>query len=754
MKQIVLITWVVFTGIMAFSQVSNDAIPKGWKVLKNEGVSTYHLPSIDVEALIAEDKVNDKLPLPWRFGYKHNVNYGLSDGDWVELENGDKFWRVRFESKGALSLNVVFDEFYIPEGGILTIYDDEHQNVLGAYTAKQNQESRQFGTWLLEADNMIIEYYQPNTVNEEVQLHIGAITHGYRNAETFKTQKNLNSSGNCNLDVDCPIGNDWAAYKDLNKKSVGLLLSGGSSFCSGALVNNTANDGKPYFLTANHCYSNPSTWSFRFEWISPNPVCATTAQSPNGPTTKTISGGTLRARSANTDFCLVEINSAIPTNWDLTWAGWDKTDNFPTYVVGIHHPAGDIMKVCRDDTGPTKATNAGAQTWEITSAGDGWEMGVTEGGSSGSPLFDENGRVIGQLYGGGAACSGTVDNDLLDYYGRFGVSWDGASASERLKDWLDPTNTNVNTLDAYPPLQVYALDAGVSVAFPEEECAETSITPSITLRNYGTSNLTSATIVWSLNGGANTTINWTGSLAQNQTEDISLGSLTSGNGVFTIATSVTSPNGGTDENTNNDSASSTYTLSANNFGTTKVYLDILTDNYSNETTWEFRNANGTVIQTGGPYSDDNTHHLDTFNVAVNECYEFEIFDSEDDGICCSFGNGSYDLKTDNNTVIHQGGNFGTSELTEFTVNSTTSVKENSKHGIAVYPNPVNSMLTIVSGDLETYEYRVYNTVGQIVTSGTFASKTQIDVDAFPKGVYFIKTFNGKGKVVTSKIIKE
>ncbi|MCT4582224.1 MAG: T9SS type A sorting domain-containing protein [Flavobacteriales bacterium] len=754
MKQIVLIMLINLIGVVVYSQVSNNVEPRGWRVLKSEGIPTYQLPSIDLEALKAEDVVNDQLPMPWRFGYKHEVDYRLSDGSWEELENGDQVWRVKFESKGALSLNVEFDRFYIPEGAALSIYDEDYQHVLGEYTAKQNQESRRFGTWLLEADNMIIEYYQPHTVSEEVELHIGAITHGYRNAASFKAQKNLNSSGNCNLDVDCSIGNDWAAHKDLNKKSVGLLLSGGSSFCSGALVNNTANDGKPYFLTANHCYSDPSLWSFRFEWISPNPVCATTTQSSNGPTTKTISGATLRAKSANTDFCLVEINSPIPTSWDLTWAGWDKTDNFPTYVVGIHHPAGDIMKVCRDDTGPIKAANAGAQTWEITSAGDGWEMGVTEGGSSGSPLFDQDGRVIGQLYGGGAACSGVVDNDLHDYYGRFGVSWDGASASERLKDWLDPSNSNVSILDAYPPLQVYALDAGVSVLFPEEECAQTSLTPSIKLRNAGTTTLTSATIVWTFNGGASSTINWAGSLAQGQTEDISLGSLSSGNNDYTIVATVSSPNGGIDENSNNDTVSSTYTLSANSFGTTKVYLDVLTDNYSNETTWEFRNANGTVIQTGGPYTNDNAHYLDTFNVSVNECYEFEIFDSEADGICCFFGSGSYELKTDNNTIISQGGEFGANELTEFTVSSTSAINEEKGKGIIIYPNPVDEQLNLVSDEVGVHTYTIYNAVGQIVVAGSFVSAVQIDVANYPSGVYFIKSSSERGAVITSKIIKE
>ena len=132
----------------------------------------------------------------------------------------------------------------------------------------------------------------------------------------------------------------------------------------------------------------------------------------------TISGATLKARDEGSDFALVQINSDIPEDWDRVFAGWDKSDNFPEFQIGIHHPSGDVMKVCRDDS-PSKQPNAGAQTWEILGGGSqGWELGVTEPGSSGSPLFDDQGRIIGQLYGGAAACSGTNDNNAYDYYGR------------------------------------------------------------------------------------------------------------------------------------------------------------------------------------------------------------------------------------------------------------------------------------------------------------------------------------------------
>ncbi len=750
--QILLFIGALSIGFLSFGQVTNQGRPLSWKVLKEkQNIPVYQLPTVDIEQLKAEDEINDKLAKPWRFGYKHTVSYGLEDGQWSVLPNGDRVWRIEFYSPNALSLNFIFDEFFMPEGGKLYLYSENHKELLGAYTETQNQESGVLATWLVNSDKVIVEYFEPAEVQGEGRLHIGNITHGYRNAKTFKQQKALNSSGDCNVDVDCPIGADWQAYKDLNKKAVGILLSGGSGFCSGALVNNTANDGTPYFLTANHCYSDPTQWAFRFEWISPTPDCATTAPSQAGPTTKTISGATLRAKNANSDFCLVEINSAIPSAWDLTWAGWDHSDTPPSYVVGIHHPSGDVMKVSRDDTGPVQAVNAGAQTWEITTAGGGWEIGVTEPGSSGSPLFDNNGRVIGQLYGGGAACSGTTDNGQLDYYGRFGVSWDGSSSATRLKDWLDPSNSNIPTLDAYPPLQPYALDASVSVDIPEVQCPQTTVQPSIILFNRGTTNLTSATIVWSINGGANTTINWTGNLAQNQSQTISLGTLSEPSGVYNISASVSSPNNGTDENTSNDTNSASYTIDS--YQTTTVNLSLLTDDYGSETTWEFRTQNGTVLYSNPSTSYSNaTQYNESFSVTLGNCYEFEIFDDAGDGICCGYGQGAYSLTTDNGTVIKQGGDFGSSEVTKITIASSSSISQNNLENIKVYPQPVNDILNIEGYENSQYKYILLNTLSQVVASGVFTQKGIIQTSSLPQGMYLLQIENKTNNQSTIKKI--
>ena len=525
MKKLIAL-FLIFSSV-GFSQVTNEGQPLSWSYDSSDllDVEAKTLPSFDLKTIEDEDKINDNsFDRPWRFGYMHSVDYGFEDGQWDILENGDRIWRILINSPEALSLNFIFDNLYIPKGASLYLYNDQKTDLLGAYTEKQNQDGGILGTWLVQGDSVWIEYYEPQNVVGQGTLHIAKATHGYRNADTFNQAKGLNDSGNCNLDVDCSIGDDWEELKEHNKRSVGILLSGGSGFCTGALINNTQNDGTPYFLTADHCYSNPAAWSFRFGWISPNTVCATTENSSNGPTNMTISGATLRARDAGSDFALVEINSEIPEDWDRVFAGWDKSDNFPEYQVGIHHPSGDVMKVCRDNDPATKEFNAGAQTWEIVGGlQGGWEIGVTEPGSSGSPLFDQEGRIIGQLYGGGAACSGTNDNDQFDYYGRVGVSWEGGgTSSTRLRDWLDPQGSGNDTMDPYPTLTSFPYDSGVSsIDSPNDGILSSNELITVTITNYGENSISNFDVSYQIDGGSVITETFTSTIISGESSQFS-----------------------------------------------------------------------------------------------------------------------------------------------------------------------------------------------------------------------------------------
>lgn len=459
MKKTTLFFILFFTIITAFPQGGGDNLPESWDLNLERVPNIIQLPILDFENIVQQDSINDlDKSLPWRYGIEIPVSLNMQQGGlWTVLPDGGKIWQATIKSSGAINLSVNFDDFYLPKGSRLQLYNDDHTDIISTFTNNQNRNEGQLGTWFVEGDIIWIEYYQPPRIQGSPRLNIESVIHGYRMGRVnvlIDSNRGLNDSGECNYDVNCPIGNDFDQKKDLVKKAVALLNLGNGHLCSASLINNALNDKTPYLLTANHCLdnSNPALWSVRFNWVSPTPVCATGGDSGDLQTNFTVSGAELKAKSSLSDFALVELFNPIPESWDVAFAGWDNSDTNPMFEVGIHHPNGDIMKICRDDSGAQKVDANGTQVWLIGGGthgpGNGWEIGTTESGSSGSPLFDQNGRLIGQLYAGQSACTGLENNRDYDIYGRFGVSWNNGNAPEtRLKDWLDPTNTGHTTIE-------------------------------------------------------------------------------------------------------------------------------------------------------------------------------------------------------------------------------------------------------------------------------------------------------------------
>lgn len=435
MKKTLLFLVILLTGA-TFAQTDNSFLSYGWSnELTHETLpASIVMPGYDQSKIDAEDVLNDShKDIPWRFGYKYDTNIQLGregDGKWETVEGG-RVWRTVIECPEALSINLLLEDFYIPEGASLYLYDFEKTNKIGAYSSRNNRVERELGTELVLGDKIIVEYFEPYMVTEPGSFTIAHVIHGYRSLNIIQKEleKGLHDSGACNVDVNCPEGDDWGDQI----RSVAMIVVGGGGICSGALINNTCEDGRFLFLTANHCLGgSTASWSFRFNWESPpgTEVCAEfdLSTDPGAPYDQTANGATILANSGASDFALLEIDNMTDEEaetWDVYYAGWDRSDDETvTSAVGIHHPRGDLKKICREDNDPYHDVAAGAQVWWI----DDWDAGVTEPGSSGSPLFDQNKRIIGQLYGGAAACSGTDDNDAFDYYGRMGVSWtNGAS---------------------------------------------------------------------------------------------------------------------------------------------------------------------------------------------------------------------------------------------------------------------------------------------------------------------------------------
>jgi len=432
----------LFSGLVAtgLSQVNQGGTPISFL---NSGLISSQLgfvtmPPVNIEQLRAEDAINDHYKdIPWRFGENIDVNYTLlNSGVWDVFPKGDRIWRLGIISAGALTINLTFSKYHLPPGAKLFVYNTGKTDIIGAFTDFNNQEDGVFATTLISGDQIVIEYYEPVNPEFPGELDLTRVTHGYRNA--FDYARSFGTSGACENNVNCPEAIGW----ENQVRSVCMLVSGGNGFCTGAVVNNTSQNGVPYVLTANHCYSNPSSWVFWFNWQSP--TCANPGSSPPY---NSISGATLKARYVDSDFCLVQMSSTPPSGYNVYYAGWNRENVGGSSGAGIHHPDGDIKKISYSITPFTSDTWSGTPPnshWKVN-----WSDGVTEPGSSGSPMFDQNHRIIGQLHGGPSYCGGP---SLWDYYGKFSMSWNqGTTSSTRLVDWLDPTSIAGLTLDGYDP---------------------------------------------------------------------------------------------------------------------------------------------------------------------------------------------------------------------------------------------------------------------------------------------------------------
>lgn len=436
----------------ANAQLSKGGTPKSFTETLDSRFGSVTMPALDVDALLAEDAEMSK-DEPFRFGYGFEVNYRLDNsGSWTELPDGGKVWRLRIESPGAYSINLIYDKYHLPAGAELFVYNEKRGDeamTIGAFTAANNKEHQEFATAPVSGDVIVVEYYEPAEVEFPGEIVISRVVHAYRDLFSWDLAKSalgFGSSGSCNNNVMCPEGDDWAEQI----RSVAMILtSGGSRICTGSMINNVRQDGTPYFLTANHCLGGNNTWIFMFNYQSPN------CTNIDGPTYMTVQGSSLKANYSTSDFALLELTETPPDSFEIYFNGWSAVDVESDSAVGIHHPAGDIKKISFDyDTYTSRDylnESSGTTHWRISN----WEDGTTEPGSSGSPLFNKNHQVIGQLHGGYASCSSITS----DWYGKFAMSWEGGgSSSNQLKFWLDPDNTGALVLDGYDPY------AGVAIS--------------------------------------------------------------------------------------------------------------------------------------------------------------------------------------------------------------------------------------------------------------------------------------------------
>ncbi len=752
-------------GFVTFGQQGDGGEPNGYNYFLKMGkdIPTYRYDQPDISALRAEDRIVDSLKTgPWRFGYNYSTSINLENSaEWYTKSNGDKVGILKITSDQAKTINLTFANTQIPEGNELFIYNEDKSFVLGKFTQNHIYKG-ELGTELVPGSTVIVEYFVPAENTKSVgNVEISKVTHGYRTAQEFQT-KAFGSSGSCNMNVNCPDGAPYVSQRN----SALMLVSGSNGFCSGALINNTNFDGKPYVLTANHCYgSGVTNWVFRFNWQSDN--CDNPSSSPSFTS---LSGSTLRARRANSDFLLIEItggltNGKIPQIHTPFFAGWNRGNAAPTSSVSIHHPSGDIKKISFDDD-PAVAVQAMGSPEANSSWMVEWDRNTTtEGGSSGSPLFNQDGQIIGQLWGGDAGCSGTSSSGK-DYYGRVYNSWQptGSSNSGQLKYWLDPMNTGDVSITGYDP---YLSDYNIAVTKitgHEDKSCEKSFTPSVQIQNKGSVTITSFVIKYSYNNGSTQNINWTGNLPLYAYATITLPTFNQIDGLNSIEVSSSNPNGQTDQDPSDNQLNTSFKSAPN--GTVldfKFYLGC----YADEVSWEFNEVGGaaTTLYSGGGYTSSNSSNLvEKEFCVVNGCYRLILKDSYGDGVegaiynNCNF-TGSMTLTQRVSNIVwaeltEQNANFGFQKFYNFCINNVSLETEELENSISIYPNPSKGEFTIVMDFEGDKNVVLRNITGKTVASYQSSdNELQVSGNNLSAGMYMV-TISNVERSVTRKIIVE
>lgn len=459
MKKYLILLCVLCVHIYNVSaQVSHGGRPLPLSMLRSANEELFkEMPSFDVaEELRIDSLCESDLRSGRRFAYKFMTDYNRDNsGINFTLPDGTKVWRLGIHSKDARSINLLFSEYELPEGAQLFLYDSEQTQILGAFNHLNNSDLHILPTAPVQGDRLIIEYQEPAHAKFRGRLTVGEVNHAYRDFRGSEPQEDVNDIA-CIPALACD--QDHTNNLEAVGRSVVLLIIDGNISCSGVLVNNTTEDGKPYLLTASHCLNknftiqNPDYAQIAGTIVSffnyDSPLCQ-----PKIRGTEEMSVASARFRAVNEphDMMLLELLEVPPVYYRPYYAGWNIRDlGLPPYACIQHPKTGTKAFSIEEDNVSYQTMISENRTFSKDAHihVKHWETGCTADGSSGSPLFDSNRAVIGLLSGGQSIC----DQPINDFFYSMKKVWDDSDkADEQLKHWLDPADTKAHVCQGIEP---------------------------------------------------------------------------------------------------------------------------------------------------------------------------------------------------------------------------------------------------------------------------------------------------------------
>ncbi len=785
----------LFVGFLVCGNLANaqvTAVARKHQMLPSTPTLTLSAPNM--EQIKAEDAENDRNGMLYRIGVHGYTNITTQNsGAWSVNENGDKVWQLHIDYPGAEALSFLFERFHIYGGTTVNIFDNKGLNLHKTYTTADVLDHGQQNMALCFGDEMTIEIVEPAGAPAS-DILIDRIVYNYRSTGNPNTQK-INESGSCEVNVNCsPVGDAWQEEKR-GVARIYVVDASGAGWCTGNLVNNTAQDCKPLFLTALHCgvstsAANSNQWKFYFGYEAPTCTNPGTA----GTLDDNFITGCVRLANSNdnggdtgSDFLLVQLGSLANEAATITtlkssafnayWNGWDANTTATTGGAGIHHPAGDIKKISTF-SGATTSTSWGGSVanthWQLTWTSNSNGYGVTEGGSSGSPLFNSAGRQIGTLTGGGSFCNAQTSPDA---YGKMSFHWtsNGTPTNEQLKTYLDPSNTGALTINGSTnPCSPVTPTAPVA----NFSASATTVTTGSTVTFTDLSTNTPTSWAWSITPASG----WSfagGTSASSQNPQVTFTTA----GVYTISLTASNSAGSDNETKTNYITVTAATAPCTATGTTcdefiqNVTLNTINNttactnymSYSLSTTLTKGQAYSISIvpqipgnNPGSAYTDDEIAAWIDYNgdldfADAGEQIAYVLIGAGTNSTTFNFTvpasatTGTVKMRTrisySQDGAIDPCGTSTYGEVEDYNIvliAGTNSISENSLDAVSVYPNPANEVVSIDLTAIENADVslELMDMTGKVIATKAHVAGTtaQFDLSQVAKGMYQVRIF--------------